>query len=352
MFCYNCGQKIMEGAKFCSNCGSNLSVIAGSQSDESEGVDKGVMSGGQRTSDEDCTAPQPNMKMENAEEKIDVAFKKAFGSANKFGNLVYIFGLNPISQELENNMQEFYLSGEPGEKPLLIFDYGNQNLTDGLVVSNQRIVWHFATTGQQEIELSDIKDVSMGKAVLATVMNIISCNNIKYKSIYLTGIQDETEFVVKFRKFVNEVYAIYHGNNEDADEVCIKDDIESNVEFIIRACNSVSIDSMYCEVGHPEVMPTASKYSKAKCNFNIPDDESIFLIYDATIFGGCQKGFAVCTTGFYYCGHQRGYWDWKQFKEVPISSSFTGFKVGYEEFNTATDGKKLLMILRSIQECL
>lgn len=352
MFCYNCGQKIMEGAKFCSNCGSNLSAIAGSQPDESEGVNKDVLAGGQKTGDRVVIEQQPSLEMENAEEKIDAAFKKAFGSANKFGNLVYIIGLNPISPELENNMHEFYLSGEPGEKPLLIFDYGNQNLKEGMVVSDQRIAWHFATTGQQEIDLSDIRDVSMGKAVLATVMNIISCNNIKCKSIYLTGIQDETEFVVKFRKFVNEIYAIYHGNSADADEVCIKDDIESNVEFIARACNSVSIDSMYCELGHPEVMPTASKYSKAKCNFNIPDDESIFLIYDATVFGGCQKGFAVCATGFYYCGHQRGYWEWKQFKDVPISSCFSGIKVGYEEFNTATDGKKLLMILRSIQECL
>lgn len=352
MFCYNCGQKVMEGAKFCSNCGSSLSAIVGGQSGGCESFNKDMQTGEQKIIGEDIIEPQPSMTIENTENKIETAFKKAFGSANKFGNLVYIIGQDAISQELENNMHEFYLSGEPGEKPLLIFDYSNQNLKDGLVVSNQRIVWHFSTTGQQEIELSDIRDVSMGKAVLATVMNIISCNNIKYKSIYLTGIQDETEFVVKFRKFVNEIYAIYHGNSEDADKVCIKDDIESNVEFIIRACNSVNIDSMYCEVGHPEVMPMAPKYSKAKCNFNIPDEESIFLIYDATVFGGCQKGFAVCATGFYYCGHQRGYWEWKQFKDVPISSCFSGIKVGYEEFNTATDGKKLLMVLRSIQECL
>lgn len=352
MFCYNCGQKVMEGAKFCSNCGASLSAIVGGQPGESEGINDDVGAEEQKTIEGDIIEPQPSMTIENTENKIETAFKKAFGSANKFGNLVYIIGLDPISQELENNMHEFYLSGEPGEKPLLIFDYGNQNLKDGLVVSNQRIVWHFSTTGQQEIELSDIRDVSMGKAVLATVMNIISCNNIKYKSIYLTGIQDETEFVVKFRKFVNEIYAIYHGNSEDANEVCIKDDIESNIDYITRACNSVNIDSPYCEVGHPEVLPTVSKYNKAKCNFNIPDDESIFLIFDATVFGGCQKGFAICTTGFYYCGHQRGYLDWKQFKDTPISSSFAEIKVGYEEFNTGTDGKKLLMILRSIQECL
>lgn len=29
MFCFNCGEKVMDGAKFCPNCGTNLMAEAG-----------------------------------------------------------------------------------------------------------------------------------------------------------------------------------------------------------------------------------------------------------------------------------------------------------------------------------
>ena len=88
-------------------------------------------------------------------------------------------------------------------------------------------------------------------------------------------------------------------------------------------------------------------------NFRIPDNEEIFLIYDSTILGNCGKGFAICTTGIFYCESGLGYLDWNQFKNANLSYNlFTGLLIGNESFNAGTDGKNLLMILKSIQEYL
>lgn len=132
---------------------------------------------------------------------------------------------------------------------------------------------------------------------------------------------------------------------DENDEVC-------DTDFIIQACNSVNINSPYCEVGQPIAKSLSNKYAYAKINFNIPDNEDVFLIYDSTVLGSCKKGFAICTTGFYYCETKAGYINWEQFRNINISNGFTGLKVGYELFNASTDGKKLFLILKSIQEYL
>ena len=76
------------------------------------------------------------------------------------------------------------------------------------------------------------------------------------------------------------------------------------------------------------------------------------MIYDETIMGGCKKGFALCTTGFYYCKQQSGYIPWNEFKNLKVRKSMGEIIVGSEEFNTAGDSKQILMILLNIQELL
>ena len=53
--------------------------------------------------------------------------------------------------------KRYYLSENPAEKPLLVFDYDKTKLKEGFVITNQRLVWYFPTTKQQEIELTEIK---------------------------------------------------------------------------------------------------------------------------------------------------------------------------------------------------
>jgi len=68
--------------------------------------------------------------------------------------------------------------------------------------------------------------------------------------------------------------------------------------------------------------------------------------------GGCRKGFAICTSGIYYCESKIGYLSWNDFKNVNVSYGFLGLKIGDELFNATGDGNKLLIILKSLKENL
>ncbi len=350
MFCFNCGEKVMDGAKFCPNCGTNLMVAAGG----GQAVNAPQLINRESTVVHEIETRQENSEEYTEEELVEIHFKDVFKGRRQFGDQVYIIGKDPVTQEIKENMQEFYLSDDDDEKPLLVFDYGKE-LKEGFVITNQRLVWYFgSSSGQQEIDLDEIKDVQIGKAVLATVMNVISFDNVKYKNIYLTGIRNETDFVLKFRQFIDRVHLIYYGEDEEEEQCDDYADNENDTDFIIRACRCVNMNPAYCEVGNPIAAASSKKYADAKTNFRIPDDEDVFLIYDATILGGCRKGFAICTTGIYYYQSRLGFWDWEQFKSVNVShSAFTGLLIGNESFTASGgDGKNLVMILKTIQEYL
>lgn len=348
MFCFNCGEKIMDGAKFCPNCGTNLSAVTqGGQADNAF-----LPAGKAETVKQETGTELEDNEEYTEEELVEIHFKDVFKGRRQFGDQVYIIGKDPVTQEMKENLQEYYLSDDESEKPLLVFDYGKE-LKEGFVITNQRLVCYFETIGQQEIDLDEIKDVQIGKAVLATIMEVISFDNVKYKKIYLTGIRNETDFVLKFRQFIDRVHLIYNETDEEeyGEEY---DEGEYDTDFIVRACNCVNMNPTYCEIGSPVIGAASKKYADAKANFRIPDDEDIFLIYDATILGGCRKGFAICTMGIYYYQSRLGFWDWEEFKSLNIShSAFTGLLIGKESFNASgADGKNLLMILKTIQEYL
>lgn len=179
---------------------------------------------------------------------------------------------------------------------------------------------------------------------------MISYDNETYPEIYLTGIDREEEFVIRFRKFVNTIQKkfcpdLYKRNNEIAGK---------ETDFIVRACEGIVLDSMYCETGNPTIPQSSKKYQKAKLYFNIPDSEEIFFIYDNTVLGSCKTGFALCTSGYYYHVSKRGYIPWDKFASIDISKNFGGLKIGDEKFNLSSgdEGNKLMMILDSIQQDL
>jgi hypothetical protein len=155
---------------------------------------------------------------------------------------------------------------------------------------------------------------------------------------------------------VGEVYILAHGYEEaetdDEGTSEYHDGGEKIEDILIKACHAVNMDSIYCEAGNPIIDSTSKKYLNARRNFGIPDEEEIFFIYDATVFGSCQKGFAICNSGIYYSGRVRGYWTWNEFKTLNISGGFFGLKMGSEEFSSGTDGKNLMVILEMIQEYL
>jgi hypothetical protein len=346
MYCFNCREKLGAGEKFCSKCKTKQLV-------HSEGEAK---------------------REEIRRQYIEEVFYDVFKDKRIFGNQVHIIGKNSVSQEIKENLEEYYLE-DSMEKPLLAFDY-EKEMEEGFAITNHRLVWYYSypSRGLQEVEIDNIKNVLIGKRGLATVMQVVDKDNNLSSDIYLTGIDNVSAFVTKFSKFIDEVYLLVHGDetDEDYEEDYYRDNYYGNdyyaeeisegnrrganreiKDMLIKACHTVNIDLIYCEIGNPVVYSTSKKYYNARNNFGIPNEDDIFFIYDATVFGSCQKGFAICDSGIYYCGHIKGCWTWKEFKKLNITCGFSGLKMGEEVFTTAgNDGKKTLDILGTIQEYL
>lgn len=328
MFCINCGGKLVEGAKFCSNCGTGIVAIP-EQEQEKIVFPETIPVVAKSTQD----LRVMELILENV---IEDAFSSLFHIRGEFGKQVFIAEKDKIIHE--EDIREHFLSGSLDEKLLMVFEY-QKNI--GFVITNQRIIWDYER-GLNEIFLTNIKNVTIGKSGLATIMRLTSSNNEVYPKIYLTGISKEEEFVFRFRKMIDTIHK----------KLCNDKITKNDTDFIVRSCKDIKIDNMYCEVGNPTIQPSSKRYQKAKLYFNIPDHEDIYFIYDNTVLGSCKTGFALCTSGYYYCVSQKGYIPWEEFVSVSISKCFGGIQVGREEFTTSGEGKKLIMILKSIQEYL
>jgi hypothetical protein len=357
MFCFNCGAKLVDGAKFCSECGIKLATSSSTPMETETPV----------TDVKTSKKPVESVELENtmsdeelnakSQDIIEEIFDGIFDDNKVFGNSVYIVGKNAITQEMKENLETSYID-KSKERPLLIFGY-RKKLEEGFVLTTKRFVWNYnyASNGKQEVSLSDIKNIVIGKRVLARVMQIVDLDDVFYPDIYLTGIYNDSLFVVKFQKFIEKVYDLFHGDEETVEDegkeqLELRNDDKIN-DILIKACHTVSIDdSLYCEIGNPIIDATSKKNFKARSNFCIPNSDNIYLIYDATVFGSCKTGFAICSSGIYYNGSKRGCWTWNEFSRLYISRNIVDIKIGDETFTDGGEGKKLTIILNTIQEYL
>lgn len=135
-----------------------------------------------------------------------------------------------------------------------------------------------------------------------------------------------------------------HSNSEETGQ---------HITEIVRGiCGKSGFESVYGKAGYS--LGNYSKYKKAQTNFGIGKSEDIYLIFDATILGSCKKGFAICTTGLYYCSDGKDAYviRWDKFKSVGIRKEGGSIFIGSAEFLTAGDSKELYTILINIQENL
>lgn len=79
-------------------------------------------------------------------------------------------------------------------------------------------------------------------------------------------------------------------------------------------------------------------YPKAAATFEIPYDEQIYYIKDATLFGFLKKGFAIGSLGLYYRTDDelKGFLSWEDFISVDILSSSAELSIGNLRFIIGT----------------
>lgn len=346
MFCHKCGQKLVEGARFCSSCGEKVVIP-----DEVE--KKALISSIKETEKTKMIEPEYEEGEDDDDYRAKIGtevyaitrFGYVYRYGNSFGNRVYFDGIDNIPTPVYDKGSDYF--DYDNEKPFIVFDYKNY-MENGFMITTSNIIWRYNYGNGNEFckcYLYDIKEVRLERVVLAQVMRIITKSGKVCKDIYLTGIENTTLFVNKFSEFIQLLNDESFEWDEEEDENVT--DVEISEKEIWEICCSEKIDDIYCEIGNPLDSP---KEKTARNNFDIPQDEKMFLVCDSTVLGSCKKGFAICSTGFYFAHNGAAKADWSIFKEVEMSYSLGTLYFANLSFSVAN--KKVYAVLVKLQEWL
>jgi len=328
MFCINCGKKLVEGARFCPNCGAKVAAM------QEEAQEKTVLPETEPAavrSTQDIEAA-----VETEEKGIEDTFSSIFNVRGEFGKNVLFAGKDNIMHE--EDIRRHYLNGNLSEKPLMVFQGNNY----GLVITDQRIAWDYVQGGTSEIFLENIKTIGI---------YFEKIDGKEYDGILITGHDDniyplmpfrvEIGFIVKLRKFIYTIQKNYCSDSDD----------DKNTYFLTRICGEFKCyRSEYDarvnrEVGNPTIQPSSERYQTAKRLCNIPDHEDIFLIqgfkqgFKQRLQNMMDHGFALCTSGFYYTTRLKHpeYIPWKEFSSLPLPRGSEGYGYSLGKVNLDYD---------------
>lgn len=113
---------------------------------------------------------------------------------------------------------------------------------------------------------------------------------------------------------------------------------------------SIGYDLIY-ESGFP--IKDLQRVRNAKIAFDIPDKDNVYFIVNGNIIRKItanSKGFAISSSGFYFCDDDRKKesFDWYRLVDFELSKSFGFLKIGNFQFNFAQT-KKILDMLWELQ---
>lgn len=92
----------------------------------------------------------------------------------------------------------------------------------------------------------------------------------------------------------------------------------TGIEYLKELCAARAVKETFGIIGAPidrneKKLITFRKYCA------IPEADDIYLLGDSSLLGGCKKGFALTTSGFYHnLNKSTEHWDWKLFSEKKI----------------------------------
>lgn len=125
----------------------------------------------------------------------------------------------------------------------------------------------------------------------------------------------------------------------------------TGIEYLREMCTEKAVQSTEGIIGAP-IDENAKKLVAFRGKCNIPENDSVFVLGDTTIFGSGKKGFALTTSGFYHNQNKdTEYWDWETFAQKKIEPLEDGFSVGEVRFCITSDAIcSMLSILISMQK--
>lgn len=255
-------------------------------------------------------------------EIVQSAFRQVFKSSRSYGSRTFIIGVDKINRAIKRNIVEHYLEYEE-EVPLLVFAYVDE-LSNGFVLTNQRLVWRYLD-GQEEhdIDLEDIERAEAGSSFLVRIMRITDVTGKEYPKIYMTGMDNVDQFVAQFNEFI----ALINGVDEvDTSNWASYDDESSRssapvrtpppaqnhapannndylqflVSFIEKtfARREFIFDRYIYYIGRDS--KSNEKIQKAVSAYaNLKNGEAELVCCDITAFGGAEDGVLLTNQGIY-----------------------------------------------------
>lgn len=325
MFCSNCGMRVDEGAKFCSNCGGKLVWNTTTYEDERKtdtwNVDDEDKEIDEWDEENEEDYPPYDENKNYCLEEIMILFHDAFKDSRHdysyrvmFPTLVTGYHILQIEQEQIKR----FVSGYPNEEILMIVKNG---LDIVLLLTNYWLV--FSIDGNGYIAtLEELKSLEITKTTTLTrTIELVFNDGMSSPPIELDpSISYVDRFLSNFKCFIEAVHDLFQRNIENekrkteeaehlekikAREKARLEEVKNSIDpdlakTVMNMVNDAACKlSISVERGNP-LTSYSEKYAKAKNCFEIPDFEDIYLIYDATIWGGCSRGFAICASGIYY----------------------------------------------------
>lgn len=343
MFCSNCGFKVDEGSKFCPNCGSKI---------VSSIISEKLKTGSAEEVQEEATYQYDKNKDYHTNE-IVAAFNAIFKNCT-FTSVEFPLVRKPyMTRYIQDKIKEALL-GYPGED-VLMYIGGSGDLE--FLLTNYGMTYYI---DRQPVtaELSELKSLeSDSKAIGTEIRFVFDDDMVSYPFELDANISQVDIFVAKLKKFIESVYDIFHHELEMAREEArkkaeqekkkreqerIKGTINQKLaKAVMTIANNPAYKMPLSIVRGAPLDKSCDKFDKARKWFEIPDYEDIYLIYDPTTFGACNKGFAICSTGIYLKEQkdsvpQKMLWNKYKYTKVKYSSilgltiediSFPGEKV-------------------------
>ncbi len=331
MFCSNCGFRMNEGSKFCPSCGSKIasSII-------SERPKTGFAEDLQEEVQEEVTYQYDKSKDYHTNE-IVAAFNAIFKNCT-FTEVVFPLVRKPYTTRYLQDQIKKALLGYPGEDILM---YINAGECLEFLLTNYGMVYYIDRQ-PITVELSELKSLeSVSKAMGTEIRFVFDDDMVSYPFELDANISQVGIFVAKLKKFIESVYDIFHHEIEMAREEArkkaeqekkkkeverLKGTINQELAKAIMAiANNQAYKMPLSIVRGAPLDKSCDKFDKARKWFKIPDFEDIYLIYDPTTFGACNKGFAICSTGIYLkeeknSDPQKMLWNEFKYKKVKYSS--------------------------------
>lgn len=332
MFCHMCGNKLVEGARFCSKCGTKAKEITSVNNVDlvSEIVD---------------TKHNSKVKIRQVIEKFftDYCSCEGYDADN-----IYLFP-EDCKKEVIDNFVKYPLL--PNENPLIIFNYKN-NFRQGFLITDERFIWNYETI-RGEWYLKDIGSIDIVKYISTVdAMMLFDRHMSKYSSyIILTHLYKPYLFMFRFALFL---YELNYSLNSDFDfEI---DYILKYVAYSIGKTKDFSyrwkmkeIPKYYKEVSDGDIKFYKQQEDDMRKLLSIPEK---YKLYFAMVTQYNRKhSYAITDHGIFYKNtNDSGVITWMELKECKIIMlDVHNFSVNGIVIEVDTQADQHVELLRNLQ---